>query len=259
MRTTRNIQNKEKAKEFLKSTDYTFKFPNFADLKKIPSYSGSITTLLDEAQQKIKEYVRISNHIEKNMEKEAGRRQSLFDYKKMNEKNSSNMNLKNQAVLVWLFKFVFSMDDFWLRQVVFFEYKLNILRFIDRITTEKKFGGDNKEIGFSLDNNVKMDKKTRTFGQSTREQVFHMMCFLILHEHYFIEKFGRPAKLLVGLTDDEWVDIIRHFLRSKSVPVESLYREAAGRFKEETLLDRFNQITGRIEAMINSGEPIEAN
>jgi hypothetical protein len=226
-----------------------FKLPSFLTLGEFPKFSGNITTLLDHGQKKIEEYVKYSDWIDKKLEKNEV--PDIFNYKpKPHEGNYSKNSQENHSVLIWLFKFVFSMDDFWLKRAIFFEFKLNILRFIDRLTCLKKLSNneDNPIQGKFL---IKTNEKK--FG-GAREKVFNLVSYLILHEYYFIKKFGQPSKLLKDLSDLEWIRIIEEFLVNGSVPVMNLYFTASQDSKNQTLLDHFNQITNTNLSKINLGK-----
>jgi hypothetical protein len=255
MRTNNSlIRPNDQNEKFGSDEGSVYKFPSFWELFKVPEYNGIITTLLHEAESKIGEYVSFSDWIEKKIEKEES--PDVEEYLGTLHSSTSSYNINNHAVLVWLFKFVFAMDEFWLRRSVFFEFKLNIHRYINRFCSVSGKGkglyipqlGQKRKALSALTADGK-----KQWTDSAKQKVFKMICFLILHEYYFVQEFGKPRKLLEELTDLEWKVIIEHFLLTGAVPIKDMYKEASMHYKVETLLEKFNQITNRIESTLNTG------
>lgn len=232
---------------------FSFQFPSFWDLFRIPEYGGAVTALLNQAESKIEEYVRFSDWIEKKVEKEEA--PDAGAYVRQQGGGTSPYDVSNHAVLVWLFKFVFAMDEFWLRRALFFEFKVNLHRFINRFasgsskTNELKIGQLDKRVEKVAPGKGGPGK----WVSGAKERVFNLVCFLMLHEYYFVQEVGRPRRLLEDLTPKEWKAIIEDYLTEGTVPVKHLYKEAAAGLKIETLLDRFDRITHRIESTLNTG------
>lgn len=226
-------------------THYQWRFPSFIDLFKTQDFSGSMLKLLDSSQNRITEFVKFTNWIDSNNEKSQFSDPLKFKDPKIG--NTSPYSLENSNTVLWLFKFVFSTEDFWLRRAAWFEYKLALVRFIDRL--KEKYS-----MQLSAMTNKITAKMIEKGELSSRESVFHLCAFLALHEYYFILKHGRPKKLLSELEDEEWVEVIQSFLQRKAIPVRKYYGEAEVGFSIDFLYKRFDDEMKRRESEINKSK-----
>lgn len=232
----------------VQSKEFVWRFPSFVDLFKSHQFSGSMLKLLDSSQSRISEFVKITNWIDSNNEK--SKFSDPLKYKDPKTGNMSPYSLENHEVVLWLFKFVFCTEDFWFRRAAWFEYKLGLVRFIDRLREKYRM----RLSAMSS----KVTAKMIDAGEKTpRENVFHLCAFLALHEYYFLQKHGRPKRLLSELADEEWVQIFETFIQRKAIPIRKYYGQADPNYELDFLYDKFDQQTKRLETQINKSKQRE--
>ena len=228
----------------LRDSNLTWRFPSFINLSTNPEFKGSMIQLLKDAQNKVKEYVKFNDWIDKKIEKSEFA--DVLKFKSPEKNNISFFSMKNHEVLIWMFKFIFNMEDFWLKRAIMFEFKLNVVRFIDRLKCKfprRLSGISNKTTSKMITNKI----------ESSRQQIFNLCAYLILHEYYFVQTFGKPTKFLNELTDLEWAGIFEQYLTTRQIDFGDLYKKATKGYKPDYLNDRFEKSTKILEKTYNRG------